>query len=268
MRTARFGIILFCLIAAIAGLGFSRAKKRSLPPVPRRVIDLSTAITPDLPVRFWGHKALSNLGFADTTEFRLVQGDTPLYYSNAYWTLFNHGGTHVDAPNHMQRGAKGVDAYALESLVGPIRLLDFRGHAQDKPIELSEITALGVQPGEIVLLHVGYKPPSGPDELPSFGYLSKEAAEYLAALPVKALGTDGLSVDSFMRVNRLAADGAKGYETLLPVHHAFLPRGIPVIEGLVNLDALLGESNAAFVGFPLKVPDGDGSPIRAAALLY
>ncbi len=53
------------------------------------------------------------------------------------------------------------------------------------------------------------------------------------------------------------------------MHHAFLPRGIPVIEGLlVNLDALLGESNPVFVGFPLKVPDGDGSPIRAAALVY
>ncbi len=268
MRTTRSGFILFCLIASIANLGFPRARRGAGPPVPRKVIDLSTTITSDLPVRFWGHKALSDFGFSDTTEFRLVQGDIPLYYSNAYWTLFNHGGTHVDAPNHMQRGAKGVDSYALESLIGPIRLLDFRRHAQDKPIELSEITSLGVRPGEIALLYVGYKPPSGPDELPSFGYLSREAAEYLAGLPVKAFGTDGLSVDSFMRVNRLAGEGAKGYETLLPVHHAFLPRGIPVIEGLVNLDALVGESNLVFVGFPLKVPDGDGSPIRAAALLY
>ncbi len=268
MRKARFGLIVICLIAAMANLSFSRTKKGSGPPVPRKVIDLSTTITPDLPVRFWGHKALSGLGFSDTTEFRLVQGETPLYYSNAYWTLFNHGGTHVDAPNHMQRGAKGVDAYDLESLIGPIRIMDFRRHAQDKPIELAEITTLGVRPGEIMLLHVGYKPPSGPDELPSFGYLSREAAEYLAALSVKAFGTDGLSVDSFMQLNRLAGEGAKGYETLLPVHHAFLPRGIPVIEGLVNLDALLGESKLVFVGFPLKVPDGDGSPIRAAALVY
>lgn len=268
MRIARSGFVLICLIAAIANFGFPRTKRGSGPPVPRKVIDLSTTITPDLPVRFWGHKALSDLGFSDTTEFRLVQGDTPLYYSNAYWTLFNHGGTHVDAPNHLQRGAKGVDGYALEALIGPIRLLDFRGHAQDKPIELSEITALGVRPGEIALLHVGYKPPSGPDESPSFGYLSREAAEYLAALPVKAFGTDDLSVDSFMRLNRLAGEGVKGYETLLPVHHEFLPRGIAVIEGLVNLEALSGESNLVFVGFPLKVPDGDASPIRAAALVY
>jgi kynurenine formamidase len=41
-----------------------------------------------------------------------------------------------------------------------------------------------------------------------------------------------------------------------------------VVEGLANLDALLGERKLVFVGFPLKVPDGDGSPIRAAALVY
>ncbi len=268
MRTVYFSLLAFCLIATIASGGSPRVRKGAGPPVPRKVIDLSTTITPDLPVRFWGHKALSDYGFSDTTEFRLVQGDTPLYYSNAYWTLFNHGGTHVDAPNHMQRGAKGVDAYALESLIGPIRLLDFRRHAQDKPIELSEITSLGVRPGEIAILHVGYKPPSRPDELPSYGYLSNEAAEYLAAIPVRAFCTDGLSVESFRRIYDLVSQGAKGYQTLTPVHHAFLTRGIPAIEGLVNLDALLGESNAVFVGFPLKVPDGDGSPVRAAALLY
>src|SRR5712692_3133314 len=174
MRTVRGGIILLCLIAAIANLSFSRAKRRSGPPVPRKVVDLSTTITPDLPVRFWGHKALSDFGFSDTTEFRLVQGDTPLYFSNAYWTLFNHGGTHVDAPNHMERGAKGIDSTPLESLIGPIRVLDFHRHAQDKLIELSQIKASGVRPGEIVILHVGYKPPTRPDEIPSYACLSKE----------------------------------------------------------------------------------------------
>lgn len=268
MLTNRSGFVLVCLVVAIASFSSPQTNRRNDPHIPSKVIDLSTTITPDLPVRFWGHKALSGLGFSDTTEFRLVQGETPLYYSNAYWTLFNHGGTHVDAPNHLQRGSKGVDSYSLESLIGPIRLLDFRGHAKDKPIELSEISSLRVRPSEIVLLHVGYTPPFGTDESPSFGYLSKGAAEYLAALPVKAFGTDGLSVDSFMRLNQLAAEGVKGYENLLPVHHAFLPRGIPVIEGLVNLDALLGENNLVFVGFPLKVPDGDGSPIRAAAFVY
>ncbi len=268
MRTTCSCVLACCLVTVIANSGSPRARKGAGPPVPHKVVDLSTTITPDLPVRFWGHKALSDFGFVDTTEFRIVQGDTPLYYSNAYWTLFNHGGTHVDAPNHMQRGAKGIDSYALESLIGLIRLLDFRHHPQDKPIELSEIIALGVRPGEIVILHVGYKPPSRPDELPSYGYLSKEAAEYLAAVPVRAFCTDGLGVDSFRRIYELMGQGGKGYETLAPVHGAFLTRGIPAIEGLVNVDALLGETNAVFVGFPLKVPDGDGSPIRAAALVY
>lgn len=85
---------------------------------------------------------------------------------------------------------------------------------------------------------------------------------------MKAFGAGGLSADGFRRMFELNGQGAQGYETLAPVHHAFLPRGIPVIEGLVNLTALRGESNAVFVAFPLKVPDGDGSPVRAAALVY
>jgi kynurenine formamidase len=41
-----------------------------------------------------------------------------------------------------------------------------------------------------------------------------------------------------------------------------------VFEQLVNVEALVGQDHAVFVGFPLKVKDGDGSPIRAAALVY
>jgi arylformamidase len=268
MRPAFHDVLAISLVVALASGCSRQGRSDPSPRIPRKVIDLSTTITPDLPVRFWGHKALSDFGFSDTTEFRIIQRDKPLYVSNSYWTLFNHGGTHADAPNHLDRDAKGIDATPLESLVGPIRVLDFRSHAKDKPIELSEIKTMTVHPGEIVILFVGYKPPSKPDEIPSFGYLSKEAAGYLAAVPVKAFGTDGLSVDSFQRIYDLMAQKAEGYPTFAPVHAAFLPRGIPVIEGLVNVEPLLGESNAIFVGFPLKVRDGDGSPIRAAALVY
>jgi kynurenine formamidase len=90
----------------------------------------------------------------------------------------------------------------------------------------------------------------------------------LAAVPVRALGRDGLSVDSFQRIYNLMAQKTEGYEALAPVHAAFLAPGIPVIEGLVNVEALLSERKAVFAGLPLKVRDGDGSPIRAAALVY
>ena len=64
------------------------------------------------------------------------------------------------------------------------------------------------------------------------------------------------------------ANGVKGYKALAPVHHAFLTRNIPVVEGLRNVNELVDESSVVFVGLPLRVEDGDGSPIRAAGFVY
>ena len=61
---------------------------------------------------------------------------------------------------------------------------------------------------------------------------------------------------------------ASGYEAIAPTHHAFLSRGIPVFEELENLDSLLTERNVMFVGLPLKIKNGDASPVRAVALIY
>ena len=119
-----------------------------------------------------------------------------------------------------------------------------------------------------MLLLTGYTPPANADDLPTYAYLSKEAAGYLAELPVRGLGTDGLGVDCIRCFFSPDAAGKTGYENLLPVHHALLPLGIPLFESLVGLEALVGVDHAVFVGFPLKVKDGDGSPIRAAAFVY
>jgi len=56
--------------------------------------------------------------------------------------------------------------------------------------------------------------------------------------------------------------------TVLSVMVAFLSREIPNIEGLTGLDQLVGEKNAVFVGFPLKVQGASGGMMRAVALVY
>ncbi len=169
-------------------------------PLPNRIVDLSPLVTEDLPLRVWGKKMLTDWGFKLTNEFVDVGAEEPFYVMNSYWTLFNHGGAHLDAPNHMEKGARSVEQYSLEELIGRARLLDFRTSPADQPIPLKAIEQTKIQPGEIALLMVGYSPPVGDDELPSYPYLSKEAAEYLATLPVKAFGTDAFSVESVVRV--------------------------------------------------------------------
>ena len=94
------------------------------------------------------------------------------------------------------------------------------------------------------------------------------AAHYLAEIPVKAFGTDALGVDGIRRLFDVMQHGATGFANLLPIYHAFLSREIPVIEQLVNLDRIVDEDHVVFVGFPLKIADGNGAPMRAAALVY
>ncbi len=237
-------------------------------PLPSRIVDLSPLVTEDLPLRTWGKKMLTDWGFKLTNEFEDVRAEEPLYVVNSYWTLSNHGGAHLDAPNHLEKGARSIDQYSLEELIGRARLLDFRTSPPDEPISLKEIEQTEIQAGEIALLMVGYSGPVGDNELPSYAYLAKDAAEYLASLPVKAFGTDALSVDSVVRMNEALAEGATGYEGLAPLHRAFLGRDIPVFEQLENLEELVGLENTVFVGFPLNVEGSNGSPIRAAALVY
>ncbi len=51
MHTSHSGFVLTCLVAAMTSLSSCQKQRGSDPHIPRKVIDLSTTITPDLPVR-------------------------------------------------------------------------------------------------------------------------------------------------------------------------------------------------------------------------
>ena len=237
-------------------------------PLPERIIDLSPLMTEDLPLRVWGKRILSDWGFKLRNDVEDLVTEEPTYVANSYWTLANHGGAHLDAPNHMEKGAKSISDYALEELIGRARLLDFRGSPVDEPISRQEIERSGIRAGEVALFMVGYSPPEDDRVLPSFPYLSAAAATYLAELPVKAFATDAWSVESAARMYEAIDGGATGYQAVAPLHRAFLSRRIPVYEQLENLEALVGLERLVFIGFPLNVQGSNGSPVRAAALVY
>lgn len=63
--------------------------------------------------------------------------------------------------------------------------------------------------------------------------------------------------------------GVQGYfesEKELGAEKLFLKQGIISFEGLINIDKLK-DKQFVFYGLPLKIKDGDGSPIRAVAIL-
>jgi kynurenine formamidase len=155
------------------------------------------------------------------------------------YTIDNHAGPHYDPPNHIIKGGASVESAPLDKFFGKSRVLDFRSKSTGEPLLKSDFDGAGIQPGEIVIAFVGYDAPTDPDAFPSYTYLSGEMEE-----------------------------GKTGSENIAPEHYAFLSRDIPAIEGLVNLERLVGEEEVVFVGFPLKFENGDGGPMRAAALVY
>ena len=128
MRTMRtFAPAGYLLAATVACSSTSPPDEQAFPFTPTEVIDLGALVTEDLPERMWGRALLNQRGYTEPGytapnsfnvipwTFELESGN--ISGSNAYYTLFNHGGPHVDAPNHYGLG-DGVDAYPVEAFSG------------------------------------------------------------------------------------------------------------------------------------------------------
>ena len=234
--------------------------------MPSEVIDLGALVTEDLPERVWGKALLNQMNFTRPNSFDVIRWTFPVEGgsvsgSNAYYTLFNHGGPHVDAPNHVVETpnhigvGNGLDSYPVEAFSGPAKVFDVSGYALGRSVPV-DVFHGHVEAGDIVLLLTGYTPPQTDDALPQVITLTNEAAEFLATLPVRAIGTDSWSVESL------------DDRTLPIIHHSFIPRGIPIYEQLFNVAQLLGKENMFFVGVPLNIKDGDGMIVRPVVFVY
>lgn len=236
--------------------------------MPRSIVDLSPAISPDLPTRAIGEKTATTFSVPLSLPFKAHVGEEPFYISMSEYTIFSHVGPHYDPPNHIIEGGASVDEAPLEKFYGRARLFDFRDKTPGEPLLRSDFDDAGIEPDAIVIAFVGYRAPEDPEAFPVYPYLSGEAAEYLAKLPIKAFASDMPSLGSITGYLEHIEEGKTGSENILPEHYALLSRGIPNIEGLVNLENLVGEDDIVFVGFPLKFENGDGGPMRAVALVY
>lgn len=217
------------------------------------VIDLSHPLEQDMPV--W------------PTHPRFFQNEIESYHrgDDSYLnqlTLGEHCGTHVDAPIHFVAGGKSIDEVDVLQLFGQALKIDMSGVPANgtlgrEGIERWEQENREIQPGDIVLFYSGYEHrwalrPNQQPFLCDWPGLSREAAAYLVAKGIKAVGTDVMTIDAFVH---------DGY----PAHDVFLNNEVLIIENLTNLQQL--PAQFIFMALPLKIKHGSASPIRAIALL-
>jgi arylformamidase len=236
-------------------------------PMPREIIDLSPAITPDINIQRLGLRALNFLGTDGRVNWPPIVPANPAFaWGMRNLQMLSHTGAHLDAPARLLRGGEPPGRIDLSDLYGPARVIDLRWHNRHTPIQITDLELKPIEEGEIVILFVGYEPPPV-NEWSKYAPLSSQAAEYLAAKRIRALATD---LPSIVRFDDVEARLARGLppEEVWAEHLPLFQAGIPVIAGLVNIAAIVKEPNVAFVGFPLALAVGDGSPIRAAALVF
>lgn len=160
-----------------------------------------------------------------------------------------HTATHVDAPAHFIEGARRIHEIDLEKLNGKCRVVEIDRSVM--AIEADHIVNL--EAVERVLfktrnsdfwndLSQGFRK--------DFTYIAPAAARALAALNIKLVGIDYLSVEKF---------GAETFET----HITLLEKEVVIIEGLDLREVPAGDYE--LVCLPLKIisEKGDGAPARA-----
>src|SRR5262245_12912031 len=213
--------------------------------------------------RLPNHPAIIITTFGTHDEIREADG---YKFSSATMSLAlgDHAGTHVDAPCHFDArpGAASIDEIPLEKYFLDAVCLDLSHKPLKSDISIEDLeqaeraAKVTIQKNDMVLLHMDfYRRCHGTEGyLTDFPGLTKESATWLGRKGIAMFGVEAVSP---------GRPGRNNFE----VHHVCRDLGFTHVEGLVNLDQLIGKGRFKFIGFPLKIRGGTGSPIRAVAML-
>jgi kynurenine formamidase len=226
------------------------------------LIDLSRDIYHKMP-RLLNHPSVVITPYSTHDEVRVADG-YEFSAATLALALGDHAGTHVDAPCHFdaRTGARSIDEMPLETFFTEAVCLDLSDKQLKSDISIAdlktaiEVARVAIKPKDTVLLHMDfYRRCYGEDGyLTDFPGLTKDSATWLGRQGIGMFGVEAVSP---------GRPGRNNFE----VHHVCRDLGFTHMEGLVNLDKLVGKGRFRFIGFPLKIKGGTGSPIRAVAWL-
>lgn len=178
-------------------------------------------------------------------------------YNTTNLKLYSHAGTHADAPRHFLNDGMTLEHVDVNKCIGPALVIDVSHKGPNDFITVADLgeRAAQVGPGARVLLYTGWDTHAEqPDYRTSFPRISRELARWLVERGVWLVGVEMPSVAALH-------DRAE----LTEVHQILLRREVVIVECLTNLRLLPPE--VFFVALPLKIKGGDGSPVRAVAII-
>ena len=227
------------------------------------IVDLTQDLYEGQPI-FVGHpetKVWSCMTHEESAASGRFTGE--MSYTAKVIQLCEHGPTHVDSISHIdpRPEAPAIDRMSLDLFYNEAICLDLSDAAPRTSIARERIeeeldkTGLKIPEGGTVLYHLGHyqKTYPHPEYSTAYAGLSREAAEFIYVEKGAAnIGTDAPSIDN-------AADPA------FPCHVICRHHQKTNTENLCNLESVAGRG-FLFIGLPLKIREGTGSPVRAVAV--
>lgn len=176
--------------------------------------------------------------------------------------LGEHTGTHVDAINHMARQYReqSIDTMPLATFYTEGICLDLSQKGLRELIETADLeralsTAdLEIRRGDTVLLYTDhYRRAYGTADWRNGPGVSAGAARWLGGQGIAAFGVETMAPGVIDVSNK-------------EVHRICGEMGFTHYENMINLYRLIGRGRFRFIGLPLKIRGGTGSPVRAVAV--
>ncbi|WFD10723.1 cyclase family protein [Tepidibacter hydrothermalis] len=168
--------------------------------------------------------------------------------------IITHMGTHLDCKSHVFTEGFTTSDKDINNFCGNGVVIDCSHLKANEEIGIDVLNNYDLHEKEFLLFYTGWdKYWNSNKYIENFPVISVELAQYLASINIKGIGLDVISID---RVNN----------SELSTHKIVLGKNKIIIENLKGLNELV-DKNFTFMCLPLKIKDGDGSPIRAVAII-
>ena len=212
-----------------------------------KIIDLTYLITEDMPV------------YPGTERPILAPGNSYEVdgFKETLMTMFTHTGTHMDPPAHLYAEGATLDQMPVSQFIGKGLVIDCSDVSEGGRMTMKHVQRYGdkADKAEFILFRSGWAQHWGTDRyFGDYPCIDEEVVDFLIKSRKKGIGLDTIGLDPIADTN-------------LSLHkRLFKYNEIVIIENLANLH-LLNDNLFTFCTLPLKLIDGDGSPIRAVAIL-
>jgi arylformamidase len=229
------------------------------------LIDLSRPVSQETAVALFGDLGSDDYQRVDITylaDWSTANGCI------ARFSIFDHIGTHMDAPSHTNEDGVALEGVDISRLIGEAVVLDLYKGDVDYGYTVEDLAGATpeIRPGDIVLIYSGYRDVASATDRIKQTYLTPEAAQWLVDRGVKSVGCEPGGIEHLPDgyfVHRWYAKDTPNPPSW-PAHRILLGAHVYIIEGLTNLERVRGQ-RVRFAALPLLLPGLTGCPVRAVA---